>query len=68
MIARPDLRCPSLDCKNPIIEMKDDKGVSDYWCRLHGMVNPSRVPGVPVRVLTVQPIPGWEGARPEPSL
>ena len=60
MIARPDLRCPSLDCKNPIIEMKDDKGVSDYWCRLHGMVNPARISETP----QFQPIPGWESARP----
>lgn len=68
MIARPDLRCSHPECKHPILEVKDENRVSDYRCRLHGIVNPVRVPGVPVRVPTVQQIPGWEGARPEQSL
>lgn len=64
MASRPDLHCSHSDCKNPIMEFIDDNGVSDFRCRLHGIVNPARVNEIP----QFQPIPGWESARPEQTL
>lgn len=64
MASRPDLHCSHSDCKNPIMEFIDDNGVSDFRCRLHGIVNPARVNEIP----QFQPIPGWESARSEQTL
>ncbi len=64
MASRLDLHCSHADCKSLIMEFIDDNGASDYRCRIHGIINPVRT----AELTRTQPIPGWEGARPEQSL
>jgi hypothetical protein len=64
MMPRYDLYCSHAGCPNLITEFIDDNGVSDFRCRIHGIVNPVRVNETP----QFQPIPGWESARSEQEL